>query len=169
MVQRFFLYLSGAFGLKSLFWIFKSFWDWVSFICDNCLEKLLLNPVWKNKLCAFTGTRPHKCGDCDMAFVTSGELIRHRRYKHTHEKPFKCSMCKYASVEVSSLFVLSVLLRSFYKSSTQYQTLCSLWSQLHHHPFVQESEPFNLIYRYQNQLLYISETFRSIKLDVMAI
>lgn len=36
-----------------------------------------------------------------MAFVTSGELVRHRRYRHTHEKPFKCSLCKYASVEVS--------------------------------------------------------------------
>lgn len=36
-----------------------------------------------------------------MAFVTSGELIRHRRYKHTHEKPFKCSHCEYESVEVS--------------------------------------------------------------------
>lgn len=47
------------------------------------------------------GTRPHKCTDCDMAFVTSGELVRHRRYKHTHEKPFKCSMCDYSSVEVS--------------------------------------------------------------------
>lgn len=48
------------------------------------------------------GTRPHKCQDCDMAFVTSGELVRHRRYKHTFEKPFKCSMCDYASVEVST-------------------------------------------------------------------
>ncbi len=47
------------------------------------------------------GTRPHKCTDCDMAFVTSGELVRHRRYKHTHEKPFKCSMCDYCSVEAS--------------------------------------------------------------------
>uniref|UniRef100_A0A4W6BJQ7 C2H2-type domain-containing protein n=1 Tax=Lates calcarifer TaxID=8187 RepID=A0A4W6BJQ7_LATCA len=51
----------------------------------------------------YAGTRPHKCTDCDMAFVTSGELVRHRRYKHTHEKPFKCSMCDYASVEVSKL------------------------------------------------------------------
>lgn len=54
-------------------------------------------------MCCFfisSGTRPHKCTDCDMAFVTSGELVRHRRYKHTHEKPFKCSMCDYASVEV---------------------------------------------------------------------
>lgn len=44
-----------------------------------------------------------------MAFVTSGELVRHRRYKHTHEKPFKCSMCDYASVEVSLLYVLDIL------------------------------------------------------------
>ena len=38
-----------------------------------------------------------------MAFVTSGELTRHRRYKHTHEKPFKCTLCDYASVEISKL------------------------------------------------------------------
>lgn len=53
---------------------------------------------------SYLGTRPHKCTDCDMAFVTSGELVRHRRYKHTHEKPFKCSMCDYSSVEASNLW-----------------------------------------------------------------
>ncbi|KAJ1123570.1 hypothetical protein NDU88_002039 [Pleurodeles waltl] len=47
--------------------------------------------------------RPHKCPDCEMAFVTSGELVRHRRYKHTNEKPFKCTICDYASVEVSKM------------------------------------------------------------------
>lgn len=57
------------------------------------------------------GTRPHKCPDCDMAFVTSGELVRHRRYKHTHEKPFKCSMCDYASVEVSVQFLVGSSLK----------------------------------------------------------
>uniref|UniRef100_A0A672I408 CCCTC-binding factor (zinc finger protein) n=1 Tax=Salarias fasciatus TaxID=181472 RepID=A0A672I408_SALFA len=56
-----------------------------------------------NHLNTHTGTRPHKCTDCDMAFVTSGELVRHRRYKHTHEKPFKCSMCDYSSVEASQI------------------------------------------------------------------
>lgn len=43
-----------------------------------------------------------------MAFVTSGELVRHTRYKHTHEKPFKCSMCKYASVEVKPFLDLKL-------------------------------------------------------------
>lgn len=68
----------------------------------NSPENVWLN-LKRTRSVLFTGTRPYKCGDCDMAFVTSGELVRHRRYKHTHEKPFKCSMCKYASVEVSSL------------------------------------------------------------------
>ena len=27
-----------------------------------------------------------------MAFVTNGELTRHTKYKHTHEKPFKCKV-----------------------------------------------------------------------------
>lgn len=53
-----------------------------------------------------------------MAFVTSGELVRHRRYKHTHEKPFKCSMCDYASVEVRSVSsFLSLLLYDSYTRS----------------------------------------------------
>lgn len=51
-----------------------------------------------------------------MAFVTSGELVRHRRYKHTHEKPFKCSMCDYASVEVRQA---SVCIMFFLKFSSK--------------------------------------------------
>jgi uncharacterized Zn-finger protein len=38
-----------------------------------------------------------------MAFTTSGELVRHIRYKHTFEKPHKCTECDYASVELSKL------------------------------------------------------------------
>lgn len=70
----------------------------------------------------YAGTRPHKCTDCDMAFVTSGELVRHRRYKHTHEKPFKCSMCDYASVEASLSIVCFVFL--VFKCDYQNVTLC---------------------------------------------
>ncbi|KAF6284225.1 CCCTC-binding factor like [Rhinolophus ferrumequinum] len=72
-------------------------------ICHLCLKAFRTVTLLRNHLNTHTGTRPYKCGDCDMAFVTSGELVRHRRYKHTHEKPFKCSMCKYASVEASKL------------------------------------------------------------------
>lgn len=49
------------------------------------------------------GRRPHKCKCCDSAFTTSGELIRHVRYKHTFEKPHKCPHCDYASVELSKM------------------------------------------------------------------
>lgn len=33
----------------------------------------------------------------------AGELVRHVRYKHTHEKPHKCTICDYASVELSKM------------------------------------------------------------------
>ncbi|KAJ4947257.1 hypothetical protein JOQ06_009294 [Pogonophryne albipinna] len=71
--------------------------------CHLCGRAFRTVTLLRNHLNTHTGTRPHKCQDCDMAFVTSGELVRHRRYKHTHEKPFKCSMCDYCSVEVSKL------------------------------------------------------------------
>ncbi|KAL1786923.1 transcriptional repressor CTCFL isoform X2 [Sigmodon hispidus] len=72
-------------------------------LCHLCLKAFRTVTLLRNHINTHTGTRPYKCGDCDMAFVTSGELVRHRRYRHTHEKPFKCSMCKYASVEASKL------------------------------------------------------------------
>ncbi|XP_032206137.1 transcriptional repressor CTCFL isoform X1 [Mustela erminea] len=72
-------------------------------MCHLCLKAFRTVTLLRNHVNTHTGTRPYKCGDCDMAFVTSGELVRHRRYKHTHEKPFKCSLCKYASVEASKL------------------------------------------------------------------
>ncbi|XP_021050353.1 transcriptional repressor CTCFL isoform X2 [Mus pahari] len=72
-------------------------------LCHLCLKAFRTATLLKNHVNTHTGTRPYKCGDCDMAFVTSGELVRHRRYKHTHEKPFKCSLCKYASVEASKM------------------------------------------------------------------
>jgi len=42
---------------------------------------------------------------CKMLPLVSsaGELVRHVRYRHTHEKPHKCTECDYASVELSKL------------------------------------------------------------------
>ncbi|XP_048464319.1 transcriptional repressor CTCF-like [Rhincodon typus] len=71
--------------------------------CHLCEKAFRTITLLQNHINTHTGTRPHKCPDCAMAFVTSGEVVRHRRYKHTHEKPFKCSICDYASVEVSKL------------------------------------------------------------------
>ncbi|KAJ9600457.1 hypothetical protein L9F63_009227 [Diploptera punctata] len=58
-----------------------------------------------------TVTQAHMCNYCNYtspkrnynAFTTSGELVRHVRYRHTHEKPHKCTECDYASVELSKL------------------------------------------------------------------
>ncbi|CAG5111162.1 Oidioi.mRNA.OKI2018_I69.chr2.g5496.t1.cds [Oikopleura dioica] len=48
--------------------------------------------------------KPYKCpeANCEMAFVTSGGLTKHRRSKHTDEKPFKCTLCEYASADKSN-------------------------------------------------------------------
>lgn len=73
--------------------------------CHICERAFRTNTLLRNHINTHTGTKPYKCAEegCDMAFVTSGELTRHVRYRHTHEKPFKCTLCDYASVEISKL------------------------------------------------------------------
>ncbi|KAM6378686.1 LOW QUALITY PROTEIN: transcriptional repressor CTCFL [Pluvialis apricaria] len=72
-------------------------------VCHLCLKAFRTATLLHNHVNVHTGTRPYKYSDCDMAFVTSGEVLRHRHYKHTLEKPFKCSVCKYSSVEASKM------------------------------------------------------------------
>nr|XP_039271812.1 zinc finger and BTB domain-containing protein 24-like [Styela clava] len=73
--------------------------------CHLCERAFRTNTLLRNHINTHTGVKPYKCAepDCVMAFVTSGELTRHIRYRHTHEKPFKCTLCDYASVEISKL------------------------------------------------------------------
>lgn len=71
--------------------------------CNMCQRDFKTTVSLRNHKNTHTGMRPHKCKQCNGAFTTSGELLRHIRYKHTFEKPHKCKICEYASVELSKL------------------------------------------------------------------
>ncbi|KAJ6220840.1 hypothetical protein RDWZM_006652 [Blomia tropicalis] len=51
----------------------------------------------QNHVNTHNGVRPHQCNFCDAAFTASCALVRHIRYRHTHEKPHRCKECDYAS------------------------------------------------------------------------
>ncbi|CAF3399559.1 unnamed protein product, partial [Rotaria sp. Silwood2] len=54
----------------------------------------------QNHVNTHLGIKSFQCKFCEYKFTTSGELIRHVRYKHTLEKPHKCEECGYATVEL---------------------------------------------------------------------
>jgi uncharacterized Zn-finger protein len=61
------------------------------------------NGVFVETFIALTGNMRCVVQECDASFTTSGELVRHVRYRHTYEKPHRCTECDYASVELSKL------------------------------------------------------------------
>eukprot|EP00736_Rhodelphis_marinus_P003649 Rmarinus@m.16331 len=50
-----------------------------------------------------TGEKPFKCTFCSYASAESSGLKRHIRTRHTTEKPFKCTHCPYATAVSSNL------------------------------------------------------------------
>ncbi|XP_012879747.1 PREDICTED: transcriptional repressor CTCFL [Dipodomys ordii] len=90
-------------GISSLNRHMKTHTSGKAHVCHLCQKAFRTVTLLRNHINTHTGTKPYKCVECNAAFVTSGELVRHRRYRHTHEKPFRCSLCQYASVEASKL------------------------------------------------------------------
>eukprot|EP00092_Neocalanus_flemingeri_P021925 GFUD01023782.1.p1 GENE.GFUD01023782.1~~GFUD01023782.1.p1 ORF type:complete len:537 (-),score=100.71 GFUD01023782.1:2-1612(-) len=70
------------------------------YICEKGFQSLV---SLKNHVNIHLGIKPHKCSFCASCYTTDGQLSRHVKYIHTHEKPYKCPMCVYRSVELSKV------------------------------------------------------------------
>ncbi|KAJ8877009.1 hypothetical protein PR048_021461 [Dryococelus australis] len=59
----------------------------------------------KRHMRCHTGERPYQVSKSSSTNLFFFLLLfrRHVRYKHTHEKPHKCTICDYASVELSKM------------------------------------------------------------------
>lgn len=85
--------------------------------------------------------------------------MRHRRYKHTHEKPFKCSMCDYASVEVGPANVYWI--RIGRETNTHCVCVCFLGEQTeaaHSLPYWGTSLPVQSVQLRQQRHIQAEET-----------
>lgn len=71
--------------------------------CSVCAKEFRSCVGLTNHENTHTGTKPFRCRVCDAKFTTSGEIIRHVRYRHTNLRPHKCNECDYAAVELSKL------------------------------------------------------------------
>ena len=73
---------------------------YVCYICKKgCKTKAALNYHTNTHL----KVKPYRCNNCKASFSAKGDLVRHNKYKHTLDKPNKCTECNYISVEVSHM------------------------------------------------------------------
>ncbi|CAF1090693.1 unnamed protein product, partial [Brachionus calyciflorus] len=71
--------------------------------CEFCDKKFKDLKIMEQHRNLHLGIKPFKCDHCESYFGTKGEMSRHVKYKHTMEKPHKCSICDYSTVELSKL------------------------------------------------------------------
>ena len=76
--------------------------EWQCQVCDMVLcSKYNLNcHMDKHK-----DVKKHKCPACPASFNTRASQRRHYMYKHTEERPHRCSLCNFATVEHDKLLI----------------------------------------------------------------
>lgn len=74
-----------------------------SFTCDYCDRKFSQKiHLQKHIMSAHTKNKPYKCNLCSYETVEKNHLKTHFR-KHTGEKPFVCTLCDYKAAQHSTL------------------------------------------------------------------
>ncbi|XP_069606963.1 oocyte zinc finger protein XlCOF28-like isoform X1 [Ranitomeya imitator] len=93
--------------------------------CKICEKTFASATELRLHLNVHLGIKPHKCSECDMAYRTPADLLRHTRSVHDLEKPFQCCYCDYASVEATRM---KIHIRSHTGERPFTCTLCSFAS-----------------------------------------
>jgi len=73
--------------------------DDLQYRCDVCHKEFKHATTFRRHCMVHNGEKSHCCHLCSAEFASSGELVRHTKYKHTHEKAYKCTLCEYSAVE----------------------------------------------------------------------
>lgn len=77
----------------------------LKFKCQRCSKSFRRKQEYKQHLKYHSGEKVYRChfDGCEMKFVVKRDLTRHIKFKHTHEKPHKCTLCSYTCVLASTL------------------------------------------------------------------
>ena len=73
------------------------------FQCPRCEKAFSSIYLLNSHLNTHADIKDFFCSLCSLSFASKSELSRHKRYKHTEDKPYKCTECDYASVESTKL------------------------------------------------------------------
>lgn len=73
----------------------------LSYQCSRCSKLFASERLLRDHMRSHINH--HKCTMCEMTCSKPSTLLKHMRYRHLNERPFKCHLCKHAAVTKNDL------------------------------------------------------------------